>query len=130
MYKKSVMQVQSCCFASKTYCFFTFSSPSASLDLKVPIIKFLETPVRQFALPLPLLNSSHLPYPTEVLLLNNTSQRNEKCIKEGRDAFYWGLYPSSMEGSLTKIRFALFRDPDGTSFNDLGFAVQFLKTSS
>ena len=36
MYKKSVMHVQSCCFAYKTYCFLTFSSPSASLDLKVP----------------------------------------------------------------------------------------------
>ena len=32
-----VMHVQSCCFAYKTYCFLTFSSPSASLDLKVPI---------------------------------------------------------------------------------------------
>ena len=31
------MHVQSCCFAYKTYCFLTFSSPSASLDLKVPI---------------------------------------------------------------------------------------------
>ena len=37
MYKKSVMHVQSCCFVYKTYCFLTFSSPSASLDLKVPI---------------------------------------------------------------------------------------------
>ena len=37
MYKKSVMHVQSCCFAYNTYCFLTFSSPSASLDLKVPI---------------------------------------------------------------------------------------------
>ena len=36
MYKKSVMHVQSCSFAYKTYCFLTFSSPSASLDLKVP----------------------------------------------------------------------------------------------
>ena len=36
MYKKSVMHVQSCCFVYKTYCFLTFSSPSASLDLKVP----------------------------------------------------------------------------------------------
>ena len=41
MYKKSVMQVQSCCFAYKTYCFLTFSSPYASLDLKVP--KKIET---------------------------------------------------------------------------------------
>ena len=33
------MHVQSCCFASGTYCFFlTFSLPSASLDLKVPIL--------------------------------------------------------------------------------------------
>ena len=39
MYKKSVMHVQSCCFASKTYWFLTFSSPSASLDLKVPNIE-------------------------------------------------------------------------------------------
>ena len=31
------MHVQSCCFAYNTYCFLTFSSPSASLDLKVPI---------------------------------------------------------------------------------------------
>ena len=31
------MHVQSC-FASKTYCFLTFSLPSASLDLKVPIV--------------------------------------------------------------------------------------------
>ena len=38
MYKKSVMHVQSCCFAYKTYYFLTFSSPSASLDLKVPCI--------------------------------------------------------------------------------------------
>ena len=30
------MHVQSCSFAYKTYCFLTFSSPSASLDLKVP----------------------------------------------------------------------------------------------
>ena len=30
------MHVQSCCFAYKTYCFLTFSLPSASLDLKVP----------------------------------------------------------------------------------------------
>ena len=34
MYKKSVMHVQSCCFAYKTYCFLMFSSPSASLILK------------------------------------------------------------------------------------------------
>ena len=27
-----------CCFVCKTYCFLTFSSPSASLDLKVPNI--------------------------------------------------------------------------------------------
>ena len=33
--QKRVMQVQSCCFAYKTYCFFTFSLPSA-LDLKLP----------------------------------------------------------------------------------------------
>ena len=39
MYKKSVMHVQSCCFDYKTYCFLTFSSPSASLGLKVPINK-------------------------------------------------------------------------------------------
>ena len=32
------MHVQNCCFAYKTYCFLTFSLPSASLDLKVPII--------------------------------------------------------------------------------------------
>ena len=39
MYKKGVGHVQSCCFANKTYCFFfTFSLPSASLDLKVPVI--------------------------------------------------------------------------------------------
>ena len=38
MYKKSVVHVQSCCFANKTYCFLTFSLPSASLDLKVPIL--------------------------------------------------------------------------------------------
>ena len=31
------MHVQSCCFSyKKNYCFLTFSSPSASLDLKVP----------------------------------------------------------------------------------------------
>ena len=36
--QKKGMHVQSCCFAYKTYSFFflTFSSPSASLDLKVP----------------------------------------------------------------------------------------------
>ena len=33
----SVMHVQSCGFAHKVYCFLTFSLPSASLDLKVPI---------------------------------------------------------------------------------------------
>ena len=38
MYKKSVVHVQSCCFANKTHCFLTFSLPSASLDLKVPIV--------------------------------------------------------------------------------------------
>ena len=32
--QKSVMQVQSCCFALSSYCFFTFSSP---LHLKLPI---------------------------------------------------------------------------------------------
>ena len=31
------MPVQSCCFSYKNYCFLAFSSPSASLDLKVPI---------------------------------------------------------------------------------------------
>ena len=38
-------RVKSCCFANQTYCFFcflgfffTFSLPSASLDLKVPIL--------------------------------------------------------------------------------------------
>ena len=37
--QKSVMHMQSCCFAYKTYCFFfTFSLPSASLDLEVPIL--------------------------------------------------------------------------------------------
>ena len=35
--QKSVVHVQSYCFAYKTYrFFFTFSLPSASLDLKVP----------------------------------------------------------------------------------------------
>ena len=34
--QKSVVHVQSCCFANKTYCVLTFSLPSASLDLKVP----------------------------------------------------------------------------------------------
>ena len=43
MYKKSVMHVQSCCFAYKTYCFLTFSLPSASLDLKVPHISWFLT---------------------------------------------------------------------------------------
>ena len=33
------MHVQSCCFYYKTYCFLTFSSPSASFDLKVPIVQ-------------------------------------------------------------------------------------------
>ena len=33
-----MVHVQSCCYANKTYCFLTFSLPSASLDLKVPII--------------------------------------------------------------------------------------------
>ena len=37
MNKKSVVHVQSCCFANTTHCFFfTSSLPSASLDLKVP----------------------------------------------------------------------------------------------
>ena len=36
MYKKSVMHVQSCCFAHKTYCFLMCLLPSTSLDLKVP----------------------------------------------------------------------------------------------
>ena len=34
--QKSMVHVQSCFFANKTYCFLTFSLPSASLDLKVP----------------------------------------------------------------------------------------------
>ena len=34
------MLVQSCCFAYKTFCFLTFSSPSASLDLKVPTYEY------------------------------------------------------------------------------------------
>ena len=34
--KKSVVHVQTCCFANKTYCFLTFSLPSARLDLKLP----------------------------------------------------------------------------------------------
>ena len=38
MYKRAVMHVQSCC-AYKTYCFFTFSLTSASLDLDVLIVK-------------------------------------------------------------------------------------------
>ena len=40
MYKKGVGHVQSCCFANKIkpIVFFTFSLPSASLDLKVPVI--------------------------------------------------------------------------------------------
>ena len=37
MYKKSVMHVESCCFAyRKLLFFFTVSLPSASVDLKVP----------------------------------------------------------------------------------------------
>ena len=36
--QKSMVHAQSCCFANKTYCFLTFSLPSASLDLKVPDI--------------------------------------------------------------------------------------------
>ena len=39
--QKGVMHVQSCCFGYETYCFLTFSSPSASLDLTVPTEKFL-----------------------------------------------------------------------------------------
>ena len=40
--QKSMVHVQSCCFANKTYCFFfTFSLPSALLDLKVPIMCLL-----------------------------------------------------------------------------------------
>ena len=37
--KKSMMHVQSCCFAYKTHCFLTFSLLSASLDLKVSIVR-------------------------------------------------------------------------------------------
>ena len=37
MYKRAVMHVQSCC-SYKTYCFFTFSLTSASLDLDVLIV--------------------------------------------------------------------------------------------
>ena len=41
--QNSVVHVQSCCFANKTYFFFffflTFSLPSASLDLKVTILQ-------------------------------------------------------------------------------------------
>ena len=31
-----MVHVKSCCFANQTSCFFTFSLPSALLDLKVP----------------------------------------------------------------------------------------------
>ena len=34
---KSRVHVESCCFADKTFCFLTFSLPSASLDLKVDV---------------------------------------------------------------------------------------------
>ena len=34
--QKSVMHVQSCCFANQTYCFLPFSLPSASSLLKLP----------------------------------------------------------------------------------------------
>ena len=37
MYKRAVLHVQSCC-AYETYCFFTFSLTSASLDLDVLIV--------------------------------------------------------------------------------------------
>ena len=37
--KKSMMHVQSCCFAYKTHCFLTFSLLSASLALKVCIVR-------------------------------------------------------------------------------------------
>ena len=37
MYNKSVRHVQSCCLLIKPIGFLTFSSPSTSLDLKVPI---------------------------------------------------------------------------------------------
>ena len=38
--QKSMVHVQSCCFANQAYCFFFFffSLPSAPLDLKVPIL--------------------------------------------------------------------------------------------
>ena len=36
MLQKSVMHVQSCCFAYKTYCYFDVLVAIASLDLKVP----------------------------------------------------------------------------------------------
>ena len=36
MYKKSVMHVQSCCFACQIYCFSDVLFAVASLDLKVP----------------------------------------------------------------------------------------------
>ena len=41
--KKSVMHVQSCCFAHLTYCFLTFPLPSSSWLLKVPINENQET---------------------------------------------------------------------------------------
>ena len=34
--------MQRCCLAYETYCFFTFSLPSASLDLKVPNNSFAD----------------------------------------------------------------------------------------
>ena len=40
------MHVQSCCFAYKTYCFLSFSLPSASLDFKFPNGKHLDVAQR------------------------------------------------------------------------------------
>ena len=47
MYKKSMMHVQTCCFAHLTYRFFlTFLLPSASLDLKVLSVDRYETTLK------------------------------------------------------------------------------------
>ena len=63
MYKKTGVHVQSCCFANKTYCFLffflTFSLPSASLDLKVPI--------------------------SELRKQDGTKKRTAKCLCDKRD---------------------------------------------
>ena len=50
-YKKSEMQVQSCCFAYKTYCYFDVLVAIVSLDLKFPYENQKRTNISQSQCP-------------------------------------------------------------------------------